>query len=95
MQIVRNENPESVLNCDETSWQLYPKGIRTCADKRSQDVAISVAGDEMYGLMATATVRLGHQKWPLCLLAKGEPIRCEATQLGDLDENVSDDSSSG
>jgi hypothetical protein len=74
---------------------LYPNWILTSADPESQAVTISVPGDEMYALTPMVSVGFGHQKLPLYLLATGETVRCEATQLGELDEDVSDDSLSG
>jgi hypothetical protein len=94
MEIVKSENPELVLNCDETSWQLYRNGILTWADTWSQNVAISATENEKDSLTVMATVSLARQKLPLYIMAKGETIRCEAMQLGDLGENGSDHSSS-
>jgi hypothetical protein len=95
MEIVKSKNSELVLNCDETSLQLYPNRILTLADTGSQNVAISVTGNEKDSLTVMPTVSLARQKLSVYILAKGETIRCEARQLGALGENTSDHSSRG
>jgi hypothetical protein len=45
-QIVNSEDRNLVLNCDQTSWKLYPNGILTWADTGSQNMAISITRNE-------------------------------------------------
>jgi hypothetical protein len=93
--LINSAEPDSVLNCDETSWKLYPNGILTWADTGSQNVAIATNGNEKDALTVMATVSLAAQKLPLYILAKGETVRCEMTQLGDIGNHASDHTSSG
>jgi hypothetical protein len=93
--LISNAEPDSVLNCDETSWKLHPNGILTWAATGSQNVAIATSGNEKDALTVMATISLAAQKLPLYILAKGETMRCEMTQLGDIGDHASDHSSSG
>jgi hypothetical protein len=93
-QIVNSEDQDLVLNCDETSWKLYPNEILSWADTGSQNVAISITENERDALTVIATVRLAGQKLPLSILAKVETSHSAATQLDDLGENTSDHFSS-
>jgi hypothetical protein len=54
-----------VLNCDETGWKLYPNSILTWADTGSQNMGISITGNEKDALTVLATVSLTGQKLPL------------------------------
>jgi hypothetical protein len=94
-EIMSRTDPQFILNCDETSWRLYPNGILTWADKGSQNIAVAIRGNEKEALTVMATVTRAGTKLPLYILAKGETTRCETSQLGELGENAADHSSSG
>jgi hypothetical protein len=57
-EIVSAEDRDRVLNCDETCYKLYPNGILTWAEVGSDNVAVSITGNEKEAIMVMATVRL-------------------------------------
>jgi hypothetical protein len=87
---MKRENSQLVLNCDETSWKLYPNSILTWTDAGSQSVKISITGNEKDAFTVMATVRPTGQKLPLYILVKGETVRSKAMQLGELGDNGTD-----
>ena len=96
MQSVLGNVPRScILNCDETSWKLYPNGLLTWADRGSQNVQIRIDGDEKMTIAVLATISCDGVKWPLFILAKGKTSRVEQSQLGDISFHISDHSQSG
>ena len=96
MEGVLESVPRShILNCDETSWKLYPNGLLTWADCGSQNVQIRIDGDEKMSITALATIGCDGVKWPLFILAKGKTNRVETSQLGDISGHMSDHSRSG
>jgi hypothetical protein len=58
VELVHSKDPDLVLNCDESSWKLYPNGILTWAETGSQNVAIPVTGNEKDAITVMATVTL-------------------------------------
>jgi hypothetical protein len=95
IELVNRQDRDLVLNCDESSWKLYPNGILTWAETGSQNVAIPVTGNEKDAITVMATISFGGKKLPLYILAKGKTARCEASQLGELGEHVCDHSPTG
>jgi hypothetical protein len=55
-------------------------------------MAISITGNEKDALTVMATVSLTGQKLPLYILVKGETVRVEVMQLGELGDNAIDHS---
>ena len=47
---------DRILNCDETSWTVFPNNILTWADVGAECVPLKVNGDEKNCLTALATV---------------------------------------
>jgi hypothetical protein len=45
-ELFESENPDFILNCDETAWKLYLNGILTWADRGSDDIALNVTGNK-------------------------------------------------
>jgi hypothetical protein len=95
VKLVYSSDSELALDCDESSWKLYPNGMLTWAETGSQNVAISVNGNEKDAITVMTTVTLGRTKWPFYILAKGSTPQCEGSQLGELGEHVSDHSPTG
>jgi hypothetical protein len=58
-------------------------------------VAVSITGNEKDALTVMATVSLTGQKLPPYILAEGETVRSEVTQLGELGDNATDHSPAG
>ena len=83
------------MNCDETSWQLFPNRIKTYGQTGSQNVQIKVNGNPKESITALATIAADGTKRPLFLIAKGETEKCEHNQLGDTSYHFTDHSSNG
>ena len=83
-QLLKEKNNDFVLNCDETSWRLFPNGILTWADKGSDNVVCHVEGDEKGCLTVLATVSANGRELPLFFIAEGSTGRVEESQIGDV-----------
>lgn len=86
-ELLRTQKLRNVVNCDETSWKIYPSGILTWADTGSEDVQIDIGGDEKECLTVLASVTASGEKLPLYFLAKGKTMKVEDTQIGDVGEH--------
>jgi hypothetical protein len=93
--LFRTVSRSHILNCDETSWRLYPNGILTWAEIGSENVIAEIAGDEKECITAMATITADGRKLPLYLIAKGKTPRVEESQLGPIGANGADHSPSG
>ena len=62
---------DRILNCDETSWTVFPNNILTWADVGAECVPLKVNGDEKNCLTALATVTANGGKLSLFFIAKG------------------------
>jgi hypothetical protein len=82
--LLLSHDNDMILNCDETSWRLYPNNILTWWDTGADDVSIHIQGDEKEALTVLATVSASGAKWPLYFLAKGKTTRVERMQIGDV-----------
>jgi hypothetical protein len=69
--------------------------ILTWPDTGSQNMAISITGKVKDALTILVTIRLTGETLPLYILAKGETIRSEVTQLDGLGDNATDHSPTG
>jgi hypothetical protein len=76
-----------ILNCDETSWELYPNGILTWVDPKSDEVALNVIRNETDCFTVMVTISLSRMELPRYLLRKGGTERCERIQFGEAQEN--------
>lgn len=74
---------DKILNCDETSWRVYPKSIKTWAEKGAQNIQFHINGDEKESITVLATITSIGTKCPLFVIAKGKTKQCEESQLGD------------
>jgi len=86
---------DRILNCDETSWQVFPNRIKTWAKTGSQNVQIRVNGNVKESITALATVAADGTKCPLYLIAQGDTDRCEKSQLGDTAHHFTNHSHNG
>jgi hypothetical protein len=96
--LMRTVPHTNIVNCDETSWRLYPNGILTWARAGSDGVAVEIMGDEKMSITAMATITAdtkGRNKLPLYLIAKGKTKRVEISQLGEIGVHQADHSQSG
>jgi hypothetical protein len=74
---------DRVLNTDETSWLLWPRGILTWADVNTDHAHVLIRGDPKDSLTALATVTAAGERLPLFFLARGKTERAERSQIGD------------
>ena len=74
---------DRILNCDETSWQIFPNSLKTWAETGSQNIQIHVNGNPKDSITVLATITADGTKCPLFIVAKGKTERCEESQLGD------------
>jgi hypothetical protein len=93
--LLATHNHDLILNCDETSWRLYPNNILTWWTTGADDVSIHVKGDEKGCITVLATISASQQKWPLFFVAKGKTQRVEESQIGDVSANWRTHSESG
>ena len=74
---------DRILNCDETSWQIFPNFLKTWAETGSQNIQIRVSGNPKDSITVLATIAPNGTKCPLFIIAKGKTNRCEESQLSD------------
>ena len=73
-----------ILNCDETTWYVFPSGVLTWSDTGAEGVSVKMTGNEKENLTVLATVNAAGEKFPLLFVAKGTTHRVEDSQLGDV-----------
>jgi transposase len=81
METIDNDR---IINIDETSWLLWPRGLLTWADTGAHSVQVRIQGDEKESMTATAAISASGTKLPLQIIAKGKTERVEQSQLGDV-----------
>jgi hypothetical protein len=86
-ELLRTYDHDMIINCDETAWRLYPNNILTWWETGADDVSIYVQGDEKEAVTVLATISASGVKWPLFFIAKGQTIRVEHSQIGDVGEH--------
>jgi hypothetical protein len=94
-ELLGREDQDWIVNCDETSWLLYPRGLLTWSDRGATSVQVHIEGDEKECFTATAAITASGIKLPLQILAKGKTARVHAPQLGDVRGHWCDHSPSG
>ena len=75
---------DRIVNCDETSLQLFPNGILTWADTGSDSIQTAVNGNVKDSITIMGTITAAGTKLPLHIIAKGNAERVEASHLGDI-----------
>jgi transposase-like protein len=83
-ELLRTVPHGHVLNTDETSWLLWPRGILTWTERDSDHPHVLIRGDEKENLTALATVTAAGERLPLFFLARGKTERVERSQIGDV-----------
>jgi hypothetical protein len=86
---------DCIVNIDETSWLLWPRGLLTWSETGADSVQVEANGDEKASITVTAGITASNQKLPLQILAKGKTGRVHLTQIGDVGDNWIDHSQSG
>ena len=90
--LLTNFPRDHILNCDETSWQVFPNRLKTWAQKGSRNVQIHVNGNVKESITALAT---DVTKCPLYLIAQGDSDKCQKSQLGDTAHHFTNHSHKG
>jgi hypothetical protein len=93
--LLANVDHDLILNGDETSWCLHPRGVTTWATRGAENIAIQIGGSEKECLTVMATVRASGRKDPLYILAHGKTRRVEESQIGNVGQHLRDHSESG
>lgn len=86
---------DRIVNCDETSWQLFPNGILTWADTGSDNIQTKVNGNTKDSITVMGTITAANTKLPLHMIAKGSTERAEISQFGDISYHKSTHSTNG
>ena len=90
------EVPHSrIINCDETSYCLYPKGLLTWAVVGQDNVKTLIQGNEKDNMTVIASITAEGKKLPLMFIAKGKTERAENSQIGDIGPHWKTHSESG
>ena len=74
-----------IVNCDETSYCLYPKGLLTWAIVGEDNVKTLIRGNEKDNITVIASITAEGRKLPLMFIAKGKTERVEESQIGNID----------
>jgi hypothetical protein len=85
---------DRIINCDETAWLVWPKGLLTWNHKGATDVHVTIPGCDKDSLTVTAAVTASGIKLPLQILAKGLTNHVHETQIGDIGDHWRDHSAS-
>lgn len=84
-----------ILNCDETGYELIPKGILSWAQTNvDNNVSLSNTSDKSQ-ITVLSTVTCEKTKLPLYFIAKGKTSKVDDSQLGDVGYHWKNHSESG
>lgn len=86
---------ELIVNCDETSWKVYPENILTWAMKGTDATPLTFNGSSKDCITVLASVTAAGTRLPLFFLAEGKTERAEHGQMGDVGFHWTSHSSSG
>ena len=96
MRKLLTEIPHSrIVNCDETSYCLYPKGLLTWAIVGEDNVRTLINGSEKENITVIASITADGEKLPLMFIAKGKTERVEESQIGDISSHWKTHSETG
>jgi hypothetical protein len=76
-ELMKTVEPSQIVNCDEISWLLHPRGIFTWAEMGCQTVHAHITGDEKDCITVVASVISRGQKLSLAFTASGKTPRVE------------------
>jgi hypothetical protein len=80
---------ERIVNCDETSWKVYPDNLVTWAVRGADHVPIAVDGNVKAAFTAVCSMTAARTKLSMIMIASGRTQRVERTQFGDIEPHVS------
>lgn len=83
-QLLDTVDHERILNCDETGWKLFPKGILVWSETGIDNGGTMAKMSDKEQLTVLATVSAANTKLPLFFLAKGKTELVDNTQIGDV-----------
>jgi hypothetical protein len=86
---------DRVVNCDETCWRVYPNALKTWAPCGSDNVQVTIGGNDKDSFTALCSITAARRKLPMVMIAKGKTTRAEHSQLGDVEPHVAMHSESG
>ena len=76
--------PEFILNCDETGWKLFPKGILTWGEVGRDNTTRQANFNDRAQVTVLATISASKEKYPLLFIAQGRSKQVEDSQIGDV-----------
>ena len=93
--IFKTVDLELIINCDETGWKLFPKGILTWGETGVDNVARLSTINDKSQVTVLASITAAGTKLPLLFVAQGKTSQVESTQIGDVDYHWKCHSESG
>jgi hypothetical protein len=94
-KLIKEVGDENVVNCDETQWLLFARGLLTWRDKGAENVHLKIRGSEKEGITVLAAMTASLKKLPLLFIAKGKTNAVHGTQIGDVTPHWVDHTTSG
>jgi hypothetical protein len=94
-ELLQRYDNNLIINCDETSWRLFPDNILTWWQTGEDEVSTFIQGDEKDCLTVLATISASGNKWRLFCMAKAKTARVEESQIGDVGNHWKAHSRSG
>jgi hypothetical protein len=73
-----------IINADESCWRVYPDALKTWARTGSQNISLSVDGNNKDSFTIVAAITAARTKLPLWMIAAGRTERVEASHFGDV-----------
>ena len=86
---------ELIINCDETGWKLFPKGILTWGETGVDNVTRLSTINDKSQVTVLASITAAGTKLPLLFVAQEKTSQVEASQIGDVDYHWKCHSESG
>jgi hypothetical protein len=75
---------ERIINCDETSWKVYPDHLVTWAVRGADHVPVAAGGNLKAAFTAVCSITAARTKLPMVMIASGKTDRAEGSQLGEI-----------
>ena len=86
---------QRIVNCDETAYNLYPKGLLTWAIRGEDNVKSFIDGNDKENITVLASITADGKKLPLMFIAKGITVRSENSQINDIGSHWKTHTSNG
>jgi hypothetical protein len=84
-----------IINVDESCWRVYPDALRTWERTGSQNVSLSVQGNEKDSFTVVAAIPPARTKLPLWMITEGRTERVQISHFGNVGYHQTYHSESG